>query len=507
MKLKQKTTMLHRFQPSPFLKDVFLTAITSALTVGSLVFSLRLIAQGLGSSEFGAYCLARQILSASIPFSTVGMSVALARCVAMAGSDRQRHDLLVSALLIVTAVMLALYGVTVTLKARITLLAFRESSYEPLLIGTVCLLGAYTYYSVLYGFHRGSNEMGRANLWQIITMSLIPVGVAVVCSHYGKAELIVLPMAALSGVVVAPLVLSLFKNTGGPKEDRSLGWAARQLVSYGLPRVPGGLAYGGILSVGPFLAPYFGSMKEAGYLVVGQSLFRIAEGAIEAFGIVALPRVAALVAEERHGFLRQRVNDIVIMILHLGLFMTPRLFLWSDWIITVWIGSDYAEGVPLVRLLSLGLIPYLAFAMLRSFIDGIQRKAVTTFHSFISLSCTVVFSILLAKSGLGAKGLAIGTVLGVVCLGGLTVRYLVKIGMLEIKGIIIKEVLVMNTALFLISVLLKHLLGARLESPVFLILALLGEGVLLSLYVGVLWRRQVSWLTELRNRLVRGAEG
>jgi O-antigen/teichoic acid export membrane protein len=278
--------------------------------------------------------------------------------------------------------------------------------------------------------------------------------------------------------------------------------ASKELAAYGLPRIPGSLAYGSMLAAGPLLAPHLGTLEEAGYLVVGQSLFRIIEGGIEAFGIVALPRVAAMVAGEQRRFLAHRISDVLVMIIHLGVFMTPRLFLWSAGIVSVWIGYGYIDSVPIIRILSLALIPYLAFSMLRSFIDGLQKRAVATVHLFLSLMVTIASSLVMAGIGLGARGLAAGTGLGMMLLGGLTVRYLWKAGWIQFKGILVKEVFLLNFALFAVSVLLRVLSGDRLDSPEKIGLVVLTEGALFSLYLLALWRRRVSWIMELVTRVV-----
>jgi O-antigen/teichoic acid export membrane protein len=476
--------------------------MTSALTVGSLVFSLRLIAQGLGSSEFGAFCLARQMLSAAMPFCTMGLGIALVRYLPMAKNEGESSDLLLASVLIVSLLIAAMAVVSVGMRVLLTAWIFREPSYVPLFLGAAGLLGVLSYHTVVYAYYRGSNQMGKANSWQLLVIAIGPVVIALTFSRYGKADVIVLMMAAISSVVLAPLARLCIKAGFATNGYRGMVKASKELAAYGLPRIPGSLAYGSMLAAGPLLAPHFGTLEEAGYLVVGQSLFRIIEGGIEAFGIVALPRVAAMVAGEQRRFLAHRISDVLVMIIHLGVFMTPRLFLWSAGIVSVWIGYGYIDSVPIIRILSLALIPYLAFSMLRSFIDGLQKRAVATVHLFLSLMVTIASSLVMAGIGLGARGLAAGTGLGMMLLGGLTVRYLWKAGWIQFKGILVKEVFLLNFALFAVSVLLRVLSGDRLDAPEMIGLVVLTEGALFSLYLLALWRRRVSWITELVTRVV-----
>jgi hypothetical protein len=60
--------MLKQIKPSPFIKDVGLTAVTSGITIISIIIVTRLLAQGLGTEKFRAYAMSRQILSTLVPF-------------------------------------------------------------------------------------------------------------------------------------------------------------------------------------------------------------------------------------------------------------------------------------------------------------------------------------------------------------------------------------------------------------------------------------------------------
>jgi len=48
---------------SAFLKNIVTTTITFLLTIISMIFIVRFLAKGMGPEEFGAYSLARRIIS------------------------------------------------------------------------------------------------------------------------------------------------------------------------------------------------------------------------------------------------------------------------------------------------------------------------------------------------------------------------------------------------------------------------------------------------------------
>ena len=66
---------LRRIHPSPFVKDILFTTITSVLTTVSAIVVTRLLAEGLGPEKFGAYSLSRRMLATIAPFSLLAFLI------------------------------------------------------------------------------------------------------------------------------------------------------------------------------------------------------------------------------------------------------------------------------------------------------------------------------------------------------------------------------------------------------------------------------------------------
>jgi len=490
--------------PSPFIKDIAFTTITSIATTFSIIIVTRLLAQGLGPEGFGAYSLARRVLSTIIPFSTLSMGVAVARYIAISKDYTSRHSYLLSGLLlgVVPSCVVLIIGLIFTHK--LTLLIFRSEAYLSLLIATLVLIIGYSFYSVLYAFYRGLGKMNRANLWQLSSAAIGPVVVAILYANSQRVDLIIFLMAMCFFITLAPLIFYSYKSFSQNNHTLKIKGCLKELFQYGLPRVPGGFLLAGIISVGPFLAPYFGTLKEAGYLAVGQSVFRVVEGGLVAFGLVALPKVAQLFTEGKNGFLKERITDLIALVFHLGLFATLHLLLWSDQIVSVWLGNQYLATIPLMRIILIALVPYLAYVTLRSVIDAVEVKAVNTFNLGISFAIAVAISILLAKIGLGAIGLAIGTTIGLLSVGVLTIFYMWKIYRFKSGTLMIKKCLWLNAIFIAVAFSLKFWVE-RVYSGITLIgIAILIEGILLFLYCIILWKLGTRWILELETRIIRG---
>ena len=198
---------------------------------------------------------------------------------------------------------------------------------------------------------------------------------------------------------------------------RLLPDALGDLWRYGWPRVPSDVAELSILALGPWMASYCGGMAEAGFLLAGQAIFQITNLATKSFGIVMLPRVAALHAEGQVEYLREMVSDVLVFVGHVGLYAMLHLLVWSRVLILVWLGATYADAVLLARLLLVAVIPYTAYVMLRSIIDAVEQRPVNTINLGIALLGVILASLLALMFGWGAAGLALSTSLGYWLLG------------------------------------------------------------------------------------------
>ena len=254
--------------------------------------------------------------------------------------------------------------------------------------------------------------------------------------------------------------------------------------------------------IGPFMAPYFGGIKEAGYLVVSQSLLRVVEGGVEGFSRVALPKVAQIISNGRHDRLRERITDLIVFNFQIGLFITMHLLIWVQLLVLAWLGNQYLEVIPIMQVTILGLIPFIAFNMMRSIIDAVEVKAVNAGNLYKAFAVSLFFSIILAKAGLGAMGLIIAMLLGFWTLGFFTVRFLWVLYDVKLRDFFILRTVFLNLLFLGLALLVKYWLELRLNGLNLLISAFIIESILTFFYCYILWKSSVKWTIELVGRVI-----
>lgn len=505
LSLKRYVLLLQTVRPGPFISDLILTTLTSIATTITSVLIIRMLAGGLGPEQFGAYALSRRILATVMPVSTLTMSMAIPRYVAISHTETERDSYFLSGLILALVPGIAVLLIGFVFDEQLTLILFHDELYLSLFRMTLWMITGYSVYITLYAFHRGMQEMRLANFWQMCIIAFGPLLLTWFFADIGRADVIVALFAGLMWCAVIPLGVITFKVILRTTRRIDLSQPLRQMALYGLPRVPGGFALAGLFAIGPLLAPYFGSLKETGYLAAGQSVLTVLQGGLVGFGLVALPRLAQMVAAERQEAIKKAVEDILGLVLHLGLFAVVQGLLWADTVVLALLGPQYQEAIPLIRVILLSLVPYLAYVMLRSVIDAVEERAINTMNLFVALIIALVVGVPVASSGLGVLGLALGTTIGFIILGISTVYYLSQKYEISWQVLRVQETLFLNVSLLLFAGLLKWGWMTLFPEGSLLVWGGIVLVCVFGIYMFALWQLRFGWLLDLVKRvLVRG---
>lgn len=488
-------------KPSTFLQNLGFTTLTNASVVLATIVAVAYLAHGLGEEHFGAYTLARRMVSTFVPIVLVAMDVAVSRSTAMAASDAERFRYLFGAVALSLLPGTLLVGFGLVFARPLTDVIFHNQVYFSVYLASLFMLWGASFYTVLYGYYLGTGNIIRANLWQLATAAVGPLLIAAYLASSGNVALIVLLMGILPLAAVFPLLLKLYKALVQHKVVLRLKATMAELWQYGAPRMPGGWASEGLFTVAPFLAPYFGTLSQGGHLVIGQYPLKVVTGGMAAFGLVVLPKVAQAFVGKPKSYVESLATDIISSVLHLGAYATLHLLLWADPIVLIWFGPGYAAAGLAVKIFSIGLIPYLAYVMLRSVLDAVEVKAVNTVNLYIALSVSVVGCLFAGWLGFGPAGLAVGSVIGYLVLGFLTVRYFWTGYQITFGSLLVWQTVLLNLILFAGAAAGKHFLVGLYDGVALGIAILLLEGFMFTLYFLALWKLKAGWLIQIERRV------
>jgi O-antigen/teichoic acid export membrane protein len=340
-----------------------------------------------------------------------------------------------------------------------------------------------------------------SNLWQFLLLSVGSVAIAILFGDNSDATDITIYMSFVYLSVTPFLIYILFSAFNRVTIDESFFNKTKELIRYGGPRVAGGLAYQSLFSLGPLLASYLCNVKDAGFIIIAQTLIiMFIETAMGSFGLVALPWAAQLFSGKNREYLGGYIKDVISFIIQIGLFCTIHLAIWSDVIVMGWVGKSYEPVIILTRVISTAIIPYMCFTMLKSIIDAVEVKAINTLNLLAALVVTLLTAIGLVTIGFGISGIAIGMAVGFYILGYLTLKYLMNLYSLKLTGINLFKVSLTNISLFIPSYGLHHLeIFHKMDNILPLFLAFIFGCVLFLIYLFVLRKLNVPWLNHIFN--------
>ena len=489
-----------RFRISPFIKDVLLTTIVSIVEIIAVLFITRLLALDLGPDGFGLYSFARRIIAFAFPFAVLSIGVALTRYVAISVEKEEQEGYLVSAIVIISCGALLFIGTGYLFGHQLTILIFQDAKHLMLFYGMLSMIIGLCYSDTLYSYYRGIQRMDLANLWQLCNGSIFPTAIVFFFSKTQNVSLILFLFAASAFLSLIPLTL-LIRRLQFPSQA-VLGLSAKTLLLYSVPRIPGGIGLNALFLIGPFLASYFGTMKDVAFLAVGQSVLRIVGASVTSFGLVVLPRASQIVTQGEINFLKDRIKDIIELSIHMGLFVVIQVFIWTDSFVSIWLGPDYSVAAPIVRIFLISLAPYLCYVLLRSIIDAVETKAVNTFNIYVSFGVTAILSTLFVYLGMGIWSLALCVVVGISILGFSTVYYLKRRYEISFFNIIPFQVLLANVIMAVISIITKNQLTEGLNNFYLLVMIMVLEMSLFTVYTVFLYKKKVRWVIELKTRVI-----
>lgn len=491
-----------KLNASPFLKDVFITTLASFVVTLCMVLTISILARSLGPELFGAYSLARRFVGFMFPLTTFGLGITLTRYLALSINDESRGKYFHAATIIYMVVALFSVLLGIIFHRPLTVIIFRDVAYTKLYYLSLFMLIGISFYTLLYSYYRGTNRMRMANMWNVLTIGIFPLFISLFSIYCENLEIIFLLMCLAFYLTIGPIVLAYRKMKIVFLQIHKI--EIKEMLHYSTPRLPGQMFFAGLLAIGPFCTPYFGSISDAGLMAIGQSIFLVMQFSVSGFGLVALPKISEMTAKGHKFVLEARINDVLEMVFHCSLFLVVQCFIWSDKIVLIWLGNKYTNAVPIIQIFLLSLCPYLLYVMLRSVIDAVEVKAYNTLNTFVSLVIAFFVTVILGYSGWGVLGIAIGSSTGFALLGGLTVVFISRrfnITILKFNNLV---AIILNAIFAAIVLTFKAYLLSNTGLINLLFIMLISVIICLSMYFFVLYRFKVKWIHELRKRLGLG---
>lgn len=356
--------------------DYAVTFVVEGLNTAAWILTYRIAAALWGQAGFAEYALVRRTVSWLVPAMLLGVGVGIARFGAYAqakGAARNGEYLTAGAALVLVFATCVLSAIVVA-GDEVAHLIFGGAARSSVVTPLAALAFGQIVHSLNYAFLRGQQAMVSANALQFAIVSAVPL--SAMWWFPDSIESAILAMGAGTALLSLAVLVVLVRRSSS-SFDGTLR-AMRELVQYGLPRVPGDIFLMLLLALPATVAAHQVGFLYGGYVAFGLSLLGLAGSALAPISIVQLPQASRMFGEGRHGDVAQHLKVLlsVVTVCTLGGILAGEVLL--PVVVRVFLGEGILDAVPPARIILIAALPYAIFLASRSVIDAYHVGAVNS---------------------------------------------------------------------------------------------------------------------------------
>lgn len=364
-----------------------LTLLTEIGVLLSTLLTLRLAASFYGVNGFGEYAVAKRAFSLLTFPLLVGLGISLPRYIALNATREKKYErqaFLFSGIAI-SILMLGLFAVLpLFFPSQFTWLFFGDNRHWEFSLPILFTVAGLYFQTLLYGYLRGEMRMAHANLLRCLTVIFVPP-VALLFSGHSASRGVLFTGFGWIGVslIFGVFILSEIELAHLTRENV---WVKiKELLSFGLPRVPGEFALFGLFSLPTLIISHQYGVEEAGYFSFGISLLQMIGALFAAVGILLLPYISNLVTSESWEKINTVVRRIYVLSLSVSTLGVILLQILLPFGVRLLMGEEFLQAVPQIRWVILGAIPYVSYVILRNPLDAIEKWPYNSLSLIITL--------------------------------------------------------------------------------------------------------------------------
>lgn len=343
----------------------------------------KLAARFLGTVGFGEYAVARRTISLLQPIVLLGIGVALPRYIAMAEADGEldKAQSFFGAAVWPTAVAVGALAIAIVIgRGWFSYLFFGSWVFQALLPALAMALVGLSIHAICYAWFRGKMLISRANWLNLANLGLLPV---IILLLFHRSTVVV-----LWGLAIGWTFVALFALAWTPFEAilGSHRLEQKQLLVYGIQRVPGDFTLMAMLAIPPLVAAHLSGIRVAGYVAFGVSITSMIASMFSPVGVILLPKVSANVRSGITADMSREIRLIGWLATLIPLGLIGVLEILAPFLIRIYLGKEFESAVRIIRIISAGALPLSVYYALRSVLDGFHDRAVNTVNLLWSIS-------------------------------------------------------------------------------------------------------------------------
>ncbi|MCB0481438.1 MAG: oligosaccharide flippase family protein [Flavobacteriales bacterium] len=405
-------------------KDYSITLIFSGVNavLGFLMF--KLVFHEFGEDGFFRFSILKRYIGFVLPIVILGLGVSLPKSISKNLQDDAGHkSFLLSAMFWSCVLPLVALGIFALIPETISQLFWNAHSEMDVSLSLAFFLYLLSLVmsAMNYGFYRGKSAFTLANFIEFINLSLIPIACIFLFSNLVDAMLAVAGALLIFNIILFVKIVD-FNSFSKP----SFRASSKELLAFGLPRLPGDIAYYFLMAAPAFVALKFYSLELSGIVSFGISLLAITQIILQPIGVISLSRAVDLIHSENKQQLINETWGTLKIMMGISILMLVVEIVFVDLFIELYFDKSFLKYTFIFRYMLLAVPALTLFYSLRGVLDAFYHKPVmgniaTGASIFFILSSVVIYFL-----GYSITATVIAYVVSLYILGGLCFIYTLK---------------------------------------------------------------------------------
>lgn len=366
------------FNSSNRLRQDLLPTLAASL---SLAFTLLIFnaaaARILGVEAFGLLQTVRQLATILVPILTLSQAIALPRFMA----SENRGD---SAFVVGLEIFMTICGFAALVVLALAALPHLSGEHREILVfASILALGMGNARLVESGL-RGYHDTRRANLIKGPVNGLIHLAallILVFFPHWSNAIVgLLIGYGALMFLTLRLLIEARKKSSS--EETNKL---RRKLLVFGLGRTPAGLLKSLVFGLPFIIFSVTSDFEGAAIFALGLYFVRVSEAVVTGIS----PSIVYQTVRLNSGGGDRRVPEFVASLTEGVAFLSAAILtfivFWRVDIVALVFGDKYLDSITSIAMLSLAIVPYCLFVVLRGVVDVLHERPINTFIIALAL--------------------------------------------------------------------------------------------------------------------------
>lgn len=375
-------------------KDFIITVLGQVIVVVITFLVNKILSNYVSTDEFGIYNIAKRLSDVVTYIVLLAMGIAVPKYLAeyKAKSDEGNVYLFwMSSLFLVLAASIIVGLVVFFARVPIMKWMFGVYGYEKFALAAIIYAVGCAFSTLIYSYCRGVGFYYKYSFIQIGIQIIFFVVVLIFSSDAFYILLVtglVYVLASLGAVIA--YVCKNRKLAHQLKSPKLYVKPVKELLIYGLPRVPGEFVLFAYNLVPLVIISNKFDLTQSAYFSASLSVNTTITAAFGFIGVILLPAVSSAIATRKFDKVDKNITFLAILYVIVSALGILFIYFCGEWVIKILYSDEYVPAVSMLVVTSVAILPRAMFLLFRNPIDAVAKVPFNTINLAISFVVTCV---------------------------------------------------------------------------------------------------------------------